>query len=149
MSACWINAVCRDHALAGRDGGFTQAGHGSDRTLKRLARGDRIVFYSPRERLDGGAPVQAFTALGTVADDACYRATMSPDFHPWRRTVAFETDVSEAPVRPLLEALSFVSDPKRWGLPFRRGLFAVPERDFLRIARAMGADGATGTAPAR
>ena len=152
MSACWINVVCRDHALAGVAGGFTQAGHGSDRTLERLARGDRIAFYSPRERLDGGAPVQAFTALGTVADDACFRVAVAPDFHPWRRTVAFEA-VREAPVRPLLEALSFVPDPTRWGLPFRRGLFRVPEADFLSIARAMGAAAgaadATGTARAR
>ena len=63
---------------------------------------------------------------------------MSPDFRPWRLEVAFE-DVSPAPIRPLLEELSFISDPKRWGFPFRRGLFEIDASDMAVVAGAMRA----------
>ena len=138
--SCWINTISLAHVRIGVAGGFTQAGHGSDRGLKRLARGDRIVFYSPKERLDGGASVQAFTAIGTISDDEPFRVTVTDDFRPWRRAVVFEDGVRDAPIRPLLDGLSFIAEPKRWGFPFRRGLFEVPEPDFLVIAAAMRSD---------
>ena len=63
---------------------------------------------------------------------------MSPDFRPWRLEVAFE-DVSPVPIRPLLEELSFITDPKRWGFPFRRGLFEIDASDMAVVAGAMRA----------
>lgn len=136
---CWINTVSRDHVRAGVAGGFTQADHGRATRLARLRRGDGIVFYSPRTELGGGRQVQAFTAIGRIDDDEPYRVEMGPDFKPWRRRVLFEDSVAEAPIRPLLEDLSFIPDPTRWGLVFRRGLFAIPCDDFERIATAMRA----------
>ena len=38
---------------------------------------------------------------------------------------------------PLLEALSFITDVRQWGLPFRRGLFEVSAEDFALIRSAM------------
>lgn len=139
--SCWVNTISLEHVRIGVDGGFTQAGHGSDRGLKSLARGDRIVFYSPKERLGGGTAVQAFTALGTISDDEPFQVEVTDDFHPWRRSVDFDTDVGHAPIRPLLEGLSFIPDPTRWGLPFRRGLFEVPTPDFRKITAAMKSGG--------
>jgi hypothetical protein len=133
----WVNTVSRDHVQRGVDGGFTQAGHGKPAGLKRMANGDRIVFYSPRTELDGGEPLQAFTALGEITDDAPYQAEMTPDFHPWRRKVRFAAS-EEAPIRPLIESLDFIRNKKSWGFVFRRGLFEITEGDFQRIARAMG-----------
>ena len=37
--------------------------------LRKMARGDWIVFYSPKTAYPDGAPLQAFTAIGQVADD--------------------------------------------------------------------------------
>jgi hypothetical protein len=37
--------------------------------------------------------------------------------------------------------LPAIVDKKRWGYPFRRGLFEVTRRDFERIACAMGQRG--------
>lgn len=139
--SCWVNTISLEHVRTGVEGGFTQAGHGSDRGLKRLARGDRIVFYSPKERLGGGEAVQAFTAIGTIDDDAPFRVELTLDFHPWRRAVRFDEDVRSAPIRPLLERLSFVPDPRNWGLPFRRGLFEIPASDFRVIAARMRSGG--------
>ena len=114
----WINTVSRDHLLNGFEGGFTKAQHGSRSGLRRLAKGDLIAFYSPRTAFDGGEPLQAFTAIAEVIDEAPYQV--------------------EAPISPLIERLEFIPDKRRWGFPFRRGLFEISEADFHRIADAMG-----------
>ncbi|MEP7083353.1 MAG: hypothetical protein ABI854_01350 [Betaproteobacteria bacterium] len=44
---------------------------------------------------------------------------------------------TEAPIQPLLAGLDFIVDKKRWGFPFRRGLFEVSGKDFEQIALAM------------
>jgi hypothetical protein len=119
-------------------GGFTQANHGRSTTLRRLGRGDWIAFYSPRTAYPDGEPLGAFTALGQVEDEAVYQAEMSPTFHPWRRRLRF-VHAEEAPIRPLIDQLDFIGNKRRWGFPFRRGLFEVGETDLRRIAGAMGA----------
>jgi hypothetical protein len=133
----WINTISRSHVLIGREGGFTQADHGKQTRLKRLAKGDRIVFYSPRTEMQAGEPLQKFTAIGEVVDEVPYQVEMTPDFQPWRRQVRF-LDADEAPIQPLIEQLEFISNKKSWGFPFRRGLFEIGEADFKAIARAMG-----------
>ena len=86
----------------------------------------------------GGTPLQRFTAIGVVADDEPYQVQMTETFHPWRRRLDI-LGSEEADAKPLVERLSFVKDPQRWGLPFRRGLFEVPAADLQVIADAMGA----------
>ena len=135
----WINTVSRDHVAIGVAGGFTQAGHGRSSGLKQLAQDDLLVFYSPRTAYDGGDPLQSFTAIGRITDDAPYQADVTKTLHPWRRRVAFVPSM-EAPIRPLIGSLDFITDKKSWGYPFRRGLFAVSRSDFMVIASAMGAD---------
>jgi EVE domain len=134
-----VNTVSRDHVLAAVEGGFTQAGHGKPSGLKRLSAGDSLVFYSPKTTLRGGTPVQAFTAIGLVADDEPYQVLMSPDFRPWRRNVKFSRCI-EAPITPMIEELSFIKNKRRWGYAFRFGLFQIPSTDFELIKRAMTAD---------
>lgn len=136
MTRYWINTVSRDHVRRGVDGGFTQANHGRPENLRRLARGDLLVFYSPRTSHPDGAPLRRFTALGRVADDAPYQVEVSPTFRPWRRAVQFLA-CEEAPIEGLVAELAFIPDPKRWGFPFRRGLFEIGADDFRRIAEAM------------
>jgi hypothetical protein len=46
----------------------------------------------------------------------------------------------EAPIHPLLSDLAFIEDKRRWGFPFRRGLFRVERSDFALIAAAMGVE---------
>jgi hypothetical protein len=132
----FVNTVSRDHLQRGIDGGFTQANHGRITGLKRLKRGDLIVFYSPKTAFEGGEPLQSFTALGRVADDEPYQVEMTASFHPWRRRVGFLAS-EVAPIRPLIEKLDFIPDKQHWGMPFRRGLFEISGRDFDRIAKAM------------
>jgi hypothetical protein len=135
----WVNTVSLNHVRRGVEGGFTQADHGKSTRLTRLQAGDRIVFYSPRTDYPDGDPLQEFTACGVITGTEVYQVELTPDFHPWRRTVQF-ADCTPAPVRPLIEQLSFIPDGRNWGFTFRRGLFQVPQDDFDRILAAMHAD---------
>ncbi len=105
--------------------------------LQRLKAGDKVAFYSPRTSYEDGRLLQSFTALATVADDTLYQAKLSPDFVPWRRDMNFDTMAQEAPIRPLIENLSFISDKTHWGYRFRLGLFEIPAADYELIAQAM------------
>jgi hypothetical protein len=138
----WVNTVSRDHVLRGVTGGFAQADHGKATRLRRMAKGDRIVFYSPRTELDGGDPLQAFTAIGEVIDDDVHQLDASDDASPWRRQVRFEA-CREAPVRPLIEQLECIRNKESWGIVFRRGFFEIQEHDFRIIAAAMACEGSS------
>lgn len=137
----WVNAVCLDHAEIGVRDGIVQADHGKPQRISRLAQGDGIVIYSPRTSMRSRTPVQAFTALGYVADDECYQVELREGFHPWRRDVDWVA-TRHAPVREMIPRLSFLPAGRSWGLPFRRGLFSVPESDFEVIREAMLRSGA-------
>jgi hypothetical protein len=132
----WINTVSRDHVRRGVTGGFTQANHGKPDVLRRLARGDWIVFYSPKTDYPKGDPLQAFTALGQVVDDEPYQVEMTADFHPYRRKVEF-VGSAETPILPLIDHLEFLEDKARWGYRFRFGLFRIGEHDFEILRAAM------------
>ncbi len=132
----WISTISLDHVQRGVQGRFTQANHGKPHSLRRMARGDWIVFYSPRTALDGGEPLQAFTAIGQIADDEPYEVEVAPDFRPWRRNVDF-LPCTAAPIRPLLDDLTFIEDKKRWGYKFRFGLFRIEDHDLESIKLAM------------
>lgn len=132
----WVNTVSLDHVEAAVRGGFTQADHGADTRVRRLTVGDGIVFYSPRTRLRDGEPVQQFTAAGTVTGEEPYRVTMNEQMRPWRVDVAFDA-THPVDAKPLVSRLSFIADPAHWGLPFRRGMFVIPEADYRLIVGEM------------
>ncbi len=136
MTSYWVNTISLEHVQRGVEGGFTQADHGRDTRLRRLRPGDLIAFYSPRTAMGSGEPLQQFTALGTITGQQPFQVELRPDFHPWRLAVEFE-DVTPTPIRPLLAELSFITDPKRWGFPFRRGLFEIEEGDMDVIRSAL------------
>lgn len=134
----WIGVASQSHVAIGVQGGFAQLSHGKAAPLRRLHAGDWLIYYSPKTRLDGGEPLQAFTAIGRVVDDVIYQHEMSPDFIPHRRDVQYYLRCHEAPIQPLIERLDFIRDKQRWGYPFRQGLIEISEQDFLTIAESMG-----------
>lgn len=136
----WINTVSRDHVELGVRGRFTQANHGKPHMLRRMARGDWIVFYSPRTDYPDGPPLQAFTAIGQIADDEPYLDPGSGEVDRWRRNVDF-LDCAETPIRPLLEHLRFIEDKSRWGYKFRFGVFKIDDADLGVIRSAMTGSG--------
>jgi hypothetical protein len=132
----WINTVSRDHVQQGVRGRFTQANHGKPHMLRRMAKGDWVVFYSPKTAIDDGEPLQAFTAIGQIIDEEPYRVEIADDFAPWRRNVDF-LPVDETPIRPLIDDLHFIEDKKRWGYKFRFGVFRIDDHDLAVIRQAM------------
>ena len=134
---CWVAVASRDHVLRAVEGGFCQVNHGKSAPLKRMDKNDRILYYSPREEMRQGDPVQAFTAIGRIDDEEPYLATQKKDFKPHRRRVHYFNS-HDAPIKPMLEALSFTRGKQSWGVVFRRGLFEIHQEDYQTIAHAMG-----------
>jgi hypothetical protein len=133
----WVAVASADHVARGREGGIMQVGHGKGAPLNRLHAGDGVAYYSPVRRFGAKEACQAFTAIGVVRDGPVYQADMGGGFVPFRRDVAYAA-AREAPIRPLLEALSFTLGKSNWGYAFRFGLLKVTEEDMALIARAMG-----------
>jgi predicted RNA-binding protein len=102
-----------------------------------MQKGDGIVFYSPKQTMDNKIPLQKFTALGFVTDEKPYQVIMSETFRPFRRDIAFEKVVPVS-IKPLIDDLSFMRDKKNWGFIFRRGMFEIPETDFMLISKSLG-----------
>lgn len=126
--------------MLGVNGGFAMANHGKRAGLARMHAGDRIIYYSPKVAFGGTEPLHAFTALGTVADDAIVQVEMYPDFKPFRRNVRYEY-TGGIRIEPLVMDLTFILNKKSWGAVFRYGLHEIPEKDFLVILETFEKDG--------
>lgn len=135
----WIAVASREHVLCGKEGGFCQVCHGKGGPLKQMDAEDWIVYYSPTEIYGETIPSRKFTAIGKIKANDPYLYQMSEDFIPWRRDVDF-FPANEALILPLIDKLSFIQNKTRWGFPFRRGCFKVPQEDFILIANSMGID---------
>ncbi|MEP6657226.1 MAG: EVE domain-containing protein [Betaproteobacteria bacterium] len=134
----WIGVVSRSHVEIGVKGGFIQLGHGKKAPLQKLRAGDGLVMYSPRTAYPDGEPLQSFTAIGSITSAEIYQVEMSADFKPYRVDVRF-SKCKEAPIKPLIDKLSFVKNKTHWGAAFRFGQLKIPAEDFALIAKAMGA----------
>lgn len=134
----WLGVVSKEHVLRGVRLGIAQIGHGKRGGLARMKAGDGFVYYSPKQSLEGSEPLHAFTAIGTIADDEIWQADEG-SFKPWRRRVAYR-QATDAPIRPLLDDLSFTKGKTNWGYAFRYGLIQITKEDYETIAQAMGTD---------
>ena len=83
--------------------------------------------------------MQSFTAIGRVRTGEVYQVEMTSRFKPFRADVKF-LKAKEAPIRPLIDRLSFIKDKSHWGARFRFGHLNISEVDFALIAAAMGRD---------
>jgi predicted RNA-binding protein len=132
----WITVVSKDHIARGVAGGFMQANHGKQGPLKKLSVDDWVIFYSPKKTYAGNEILQAFTAIGQVADGEVYQHKMSEDFIPYRRNIRFYP-CKETTIAPLIPNLDFIANKTSWGYQFRFGFFEIPEQDFKLIYSKM------------
>ena len=135
----WIGVACKEHVRRGQEGRFCQLSHGKAAPVRRIRPGDWLIYYSPRMTMKAGKPVQAFTAIGQVADHEPYEVRMEDGFCPLRRDIEY-LQAEDAPIRPLLAKLHFTRGSASWGLALRRGLFEISAEDFDVIASAMECD---------
>ncbi|WP_298257916.1 EVE domain-containing protein [uncultured Litoreibacter sp.] len=131
-----IGVVHAQHVAAGKRQSFVAFSHGKESAVRNLDVGDKVIFYAPKTEFDG-APVQAFVGHATITGAAPRQADYMTGMPAWVRDAQFD-DVTEVPVRPLLEELSFITRPSHWGMSFRQGKFAISEVDYRLIAKAMG-----------
>ena len=132
----WIGVASREHVRLGVVGGFSQLCHGKAQPLKRMAVGDWLIYYSPKERFEENAPCQKFTAIGKVTGEDVYPFEMSPGFVPYRRNISF-LEAADVPIRPLLDRLSFIKNKNRWGYAFRFGHLEIQRADFEILSTGM------------
>lgn len=142
----WLGVASADHVARGVGLGIGQIGHGARPGLARMRPGDVLVYYSPRETLDG-APLRAFTAIGRVVDDEVWQADEG-EFRPWRRRVAYESGARPVALASVRADLELTSGPD-WGYRLRRGLVELGDHDATVMAAAMGAPSTAGTGAGR
>jgi predicted RNA-binding protein len=125
----FIGVVSKQHVMRGVEAGIAQLGHGKRAPLARMKKGDWLIYYSPKVALDSDEKLQAFTAIGQVADDEIYQDTSDPTFKPFRRRINYQP-CKDASILPLIEKLSFIKNKKSWGYVFMYGLVEIPKEDF-------------------
>lgn len=136
MTEHWIAVASAEHVRRGRKEGFMQICHGKVGPLKRVKPGSGIVYYSPSTTMGVNDRLQAFTALGYVAQGEPYIVEMENGFRAYRRDVDWHND-KEAAIRPLLDMLEFTANKSNWGYQLRFGLCQISAQDFGLIETAM------------
>lgn len=132
----WVIVASKDHVKNGIEAGIAQACHGKISPLKRMKKGDFIVYYSGKQTMGKPDKCQEFTALGKVIDDEIYQFQVSEDFCPSRRNIEFEQS-KDVSIIPLIDELDFIQNKKSWGYPFRFGFFEINQHDFDIISSQM------------
>lgn len=132
----WIIVASKDHVKTGVAEGIAQACHGKVSPLKRMRKGDFVVYYSGKQSFGKPEKCQEFTAIGTVKDDDVYPFQITADFCPFRRNIDFFESV-DISILPLINNLDFIQNKKSWGYPFRFGFFEIKEYDFNLISSLM------------
>lgn len=132
----WIIVASKDHVKSGIAQGIAQTCHGKAAPLRRMQKGDFVVYYSGKQTWGKPEKCQEFTAIGKVNDDEIYQFQISPDFCPSRRNIEFiqSRDIS---ILPIIEELDFIQNKKSWGYPFRFGFFEINQHDFELISMQM------------
>jgi len=132
----WVIVASKDHVKLGLAAGFAQACHGKSGPLKRMRKGDFVIYYSGKQTMGRLDKCQEFTAIGQVKNEDTYSFQMTADFCPSRRDIAYfeHRDVS---ILPLINELDFIQNKKSWGYPFRFGFFEINKHDFDLISNQM------------
>ena len=108
----WIIVASKDHVKNGVAQGIAQACHGKVSPLRRMKKGDYVIFYSGKQVLGKPDKCQEFTALGKVFDDEVYQQPIAADFCPSRRAMEF-LKTKTASILPLINDLTFIQNKKK------------------------------------
>lgn len=132
----WLITASKDHVKNGISQGIAQTCHGKATPLKRMKKGDFVIYYSGKQTLDKPEKCQEFTALGKVLDDEIYQFQVSEDFCPSRCDIEF-LQCKDTSILPLINDLQFIQNKKSWGYPFRFGILEINKHDFDLISSQM------------
>ncbi|WP_259014213.1 EVE domain-containing protein [Emticicia fluvialis] len=132
----WVIVASKDHVKRGIADGIAQACHGKAAPLKRMKKGDFVIYYSGKQTFGKPDKCQQFTALGIVIDDETYQFQVSEDICAARRNIEF-SECQDTSILPLINDLDFIQNKKSWGYPFRFGFFEINHHDFNLISSQM------------
>lgn len=132
----WIITASKEHVKNGVEGGFAQACHGKSSPLKKMKKGDYVIYYSSKEYFDKKDKCQEFTAIGKVKSNDIYQFEMTPEFCPFRIDIDFFQS-NDIPIEPLINDLEFIPNKQKWGYPFRWGTLQINEQDYQLISNLM------------
>ncbi|SRR6266404_2523388 len=132
----WIGVASKNHVANGINLGICQFCHGKLAPAKRLKKNDFIIYYSPKQTMEGSEPCQQFTALGIVVDDSPYQVDINENFKPFRRNVTY-FNAQHIDIKPLISILPFIKNKQSWGYIFRYGFFEIDQKSFEIIAQKM------------
>ena len=54
----WMGTVSKEHVMIGVEGNFCQLCHGKSTPLKRMKKGDILIYYSPKISLNSDVKFQ-------------------------------------------------------------------------------------------
>ncbi len=141
MPRYWIGVVAANHAVVAEHEGVCGLSLGGREAIAGLDSGDIVVLYAPRTGFRSGARVQAFVGIATIDGAALWKREWVDDGQmSWVRGANYRENLVPAPIRPLLPNLSFIGDPRYWGIAFRRGLVEINWNDFNLILSSMARD---------
>ncbi len=132
----WIITASKEHVKNGIKGGFAQACHGKSSPLKKMNKGDYVIYYSSKEYFDKKEKCQEFTAIGKVKSNDIYQFQMTPEFCPYRKDIDF-MESKDISILPLIDQLDFIPNKQKWGYPFRWGTLKINKHDFTLISKLM------------
>lgn len=111
----WVAVASAEQVRVGDAQGFMQVSHGKLSPLKRIQAGDHVTYYSPSVLVRKKDGLQSFSAIGAVRGGDPYQGAMTDgSFHPLRSDVNRQ-NANGAPIRTLLDQLSFTSGKQNWG----------------------------------
>ena len=132
----WIVVASKDHVKSAIIQGIAQTCHGKSSPLKKMHKGDFVIYYSGKVTIDKPEKCQQFTAMGKVIDDEIYQFQVSDNFCPSRRDIEFY-ECEDTSILPLINTLDFIQNKKSWGYPFRFGFLEINQHDFNLISKQM------------
>jgi hypothetical protein len=132
----WIGVASKEHVDNGIKLGICQFCHGKSSPVKRLSKGDIVIYYSSKYKMNSPIACQEFTAIGIVQDDEAYQVEMTDNFKPFRRNVKY-FNAEPQDIKPLILELPFIKNKKSWGYVFRYGFLEIDQESFMVIAKKM------------
>ena len=133
MVKFWVGVASSNHVDLAVTDGFCQVCHGKGGPLRRMAKGDYLLYYSPKLDMTKPDKLQAFTAVGKMVDDEVYEIEQFPGFVPFRRQVRYYQ-----PVQPCF--LDRVRQHPEWpdyAGKIRYGHFEVSKDFFMYVFNLM------------
>lgn len=132
----WVGVASKEHVENGVKLGICQFCHSKISPVKRLQKGDFVIYYSSKVSMENSELYQKFTAIGEVIDDVPYQVDMGSDFKPYRRNIKY-LNACHVDIKPLILILSFIKNKTSWGYVFRYGFLEIDQESFEIIATLM------------